>query len=493
MRFDDRLSTVLALAAVGLHERAVQWRQLVELVARGAGRSRPELREHALQRIAGLMREVPEDIRAAAARSIAGPDVPAELVALFASDSLEIAAPLVTAAELDEAGWAAVRAVSSPSVTAMLAALRPERAAPATSDVALQPAPATPLPVAVTTELPGEVQEPFPTLSAPQREPQRDPLPSGVFHWECGPTGEIDWVDGAPRAATIGLSLADRLDQQFRARLPFEEEPVRLAEEGPLAGEWRWSGTPMFLPGAGRFAGYRGIARREGRSNVEAATAPISPDSDSLRELMHELRTPLNAIIGFGEIIGGQYLGPAHRAYRDRATDIVRQARLLLDAVQDLDLAARIRSPRSGAGAEGSLDDTLRTLRLALLEQAVTRDVTLTIAVRGTLPDLAIPFELHERLIPRFLSSVLDSASAGERIELVVDRIGSQVAIAIDRPHSVQGLAEDELLHPSPDATGEIFNLGFTLRLVRGLANLVGGSLDVAPNRLVLLLPVAGE
>jgi signal transduction histidine kinase len=29
---------------------------------------------------------------------------------------------------------------------------------------------------------------------------------------------------------------------------------------------------------------------------------------------MHELRTPLNAIIGFGEIIEGQYLGPAHRA-----------------------------------------------------------------------------------------------------------------------------------------------------------------------------------
>lgn len=82
VRYDDRLATVLGLEAAGPHERAVQWRQLVELIARGAARDYADLREAALRRIAALMREVPENVRAAAARAIAGADLPAELVAL---------------------------------------------------------------------------------------------------------------------------------------------------------------------------------------------------------------------------------------------------------------------------------------------------------------------------------------------------------------------------------------------------------------------------
>ena len=72
-------------------------------------------------------------------------------------------------------------------------------------------------------------------------------------------------------------------------------------------------------------------------------------DPDSLRELVHEIKTPLNAIIGFAEIIEGQYLGPADRGYRDRAAEIVRQARLLLNAIDDLDFAAKV---HSASGAE---------------------------------------------------------------------------------------------------------------------------------------------
>lgn len=485
MRFDDRLSTVLGLAAEGAHERAVQWRQLVELVARGAGRSWPELREQALRRIATLMREVPEEVRAAAARSIAGPDVPAELVALFASDTLEVAAPLVTSAELDEAGWAAVKAVASPSVTAMLSALRPAAgtAAPALAVEVQAPTPVEVEPVATpqqreTVQLPPEPQPIPPTLH------------SGVFRWECGPTGEIDWVEGAPRAAVIGLSLVERLGRHFNARLPFENERVLVATEGKLAGEWRLSGTPSFFPGTGRFAGYHGVARREGGSASEPAAAAAPLDHDSLRELMHELRTPLNAIIGFGEIIGGQYLGPAHRAYRDRATDIVEQARLLLDAVQDLDLSARLRSDRDAKGEGEPFDAAFQSIRLALLEDAVKRDVTLTIAVRGALPDLAVPTQLTERLIRRFLFGVLAVASEGERFELTVDRLGGQLAIAIDRPRAVRGLGEEQMLHPRLGAKGATLGLGFTLRLTRGLASVIGATLEISSDRLVLLLPL---
>ena len=74
------------------------------------------------------------------------------------------------------------------------------------------------------------------------------------------------------------------------------------------------------------------------------ADADVLADPDSLRELVHEIKTPLNAIIGFAEIIEGQYLGPADRGYRERAAEIVGQARLLLTAIDDLDFAAKVHS-----------------------------------------------------------------------------------------------------------------------------------------------------
>lgn len=496
MRYDDRLSTVLGLAAAGPHERAVQWRQLVELVARGAGGDAPDLRERALARIAGLMLEVPEDVRAAAARAIAGPDVPAELVALFAADGLEVAAPVITAAELGPAGWAAVRTVASGPVAAMLAALRPERAdiraevtVPSSSSIA----PPVPLP------------DPLPDVSQPQVDVAEAPaaaraearptlLPAGIFRWECGPTGEIDWVEGAPRAALIGRSLAEELDRRFADRLPFEDEPLVMAEAGLLAGEWRWSGIPSFFPDTGRFAGYRGTARREGASSATVEHASPALDSDSLRELVHELRTPLNAIIGFGEIIEGQYLGPAHRPYRERASSIVRQARLLADAVEDLDFAARLQSGREEAAKGESFDTIFPPIRLALLEQAAESDVTLTISMRTSPQSCAVHPKLATRLMRRFLSTVVASAAAGERLEMVVDRIGRHLAIAVDRPQSARGLSEEQLMDPAlPAGANGPLGLGFALRLVRGLASMAGGGLDVAPERLVLLLAVESD
>ena len=38
--------------------------------------------------------------------------------------------------------------------------------------------------------------------------PHRRARPPSLFRWECGPGGEIAWVDGAPRGALIGRSIA---------------------------------------------------------------------------------------------------------------------------------------------------------------------------------------------------------------------------------------------------------------------------------------------
>src|SRR6185295_9534773 len=149
----------------------------------------------------------------------------------------------------------------------------------------------------------------------------------------------------------------ERVDEQvaraFAMRAPFRDASMKVAGGGLLAGDWKISGIPAFESADGRFAGYRGVALREVPAEPVAMPAQGMPDvladPDSLRELVHEIKTPLNAIIGFAEMIEGQFLGPADRGYRDRAAEIVGQARLLLSAIDDLDFAAKVHSAQGSA------------------------------------------------------------------------------------------------------------------------------------------------
>jgi len=192
-----------------------------------------------------------------------------------------------------------------------------------------------------------------------------------------GPSGEISWVEGAPRGALIGRSIArtngtdsDHLDAEvvraFEMRAPFRDGELTIGGEGLVSGKWKISGVPAFEPADGRFAGYRGIALRDAPAPEPAATSDVLADPDSLRELVHEIKTPLNAIIGFAEIIDGQLLGPADRRYRERAGDIVGQARVLLGTIDDLDFAAKIQSGRGDGGARVDLGELFHQLLEAL-------------------------------------------------------------------------------------------------------------------------------
>ena len=133
-------------------------------------------------------------------------------------------------------------------------------------------------------------------------------------------------------------------------------------------------------------------------SAVQPAAAVA--DAEALRETIHEIKTPLNAIIGFAEIIDGQYLGPAHRNYRHRAAVIVAQARTLLAAIEDLDLAARLQS-RNGGGAMTDLAEVLPPIAEELGNRALSRDVRLRIVTSLGSLHCGIEPEVANRLLSR--------------------------------------------------------------------------------------------
>ena len=135
MRFDDRLRTVMMQPVADAHDRTVRWRQLVDLLSRPHDEIDPALLDAALTMVQSGMRAVPKAVRAATARSIAGRAAEPRLLAIFAGDKMEVAAPLLAAAPLDEAGWETVLAGASNEVAAFVATLHSGAAKPAPPSV----------------------------------------------------------------------------------------------------------------------------------------------------------------------------------------------------------------------------------------------------------------------------------------------------------------------------------------------------------------------
>ena len=497
------------------HDRTVRWRQLVDLLSRPHDELDPGLLDAALAMVRSGFRGVPRQVRAATARSIAGRAADPRLIAIFASDKLEVAAPLLAAAPLDEVGWATVLKTASKEVKGFVHSLRGD-VSPTKGEAAAPSEPAaeqgTPPEAGEAAPSIGEMVARIERLKSKRGgEPPTEEVPlaaeappapttgSNLFRWECDASGQIGWVEGAPRGALIGRSLpasegAPReLVRAFTDRLPFDDTPLSLLTPA-LEGEWRLSGIPAFSPADGRFLGFRGIARREGAEPEAlpvARPAAAAADAEALRETIHEIKTPLNAIIGFAEIIDGQYLGPAHRNYRHRAAEIVAQARTLLAAIEDLDLAARLQATGDG-GAVTDLAEVLPPIAEDLGNRALARDVRLRIvtslgALRcGVEPDLA------RRLLSRLLGAAVDAAPDGQQVDVDVREARQRMIISVTKPVSIRHLSDEQVMDPTFQSDGEgaaKLGLGFALRLVRGLARLAQGELKLTPAEFQLELP----
>jgi hypothetical protein len=332
-----------------------------------------------------------------------------------------------------------------------------------------------------------------------------------AFRFETDAGGTIRWVGGVSPTAIVGLCFAHiappcaaqvdaSVSGAYRGRGAFRDARLAIGGRSDAAGEWRMSGTPAFDPATGRFVGYRGSARRP-RHDESAAPAPaVRAASDSLRQLVHELRTPTSAIAGFAEMIESELLGAVPPSYRARAATIRTLASDLVEAVDDLDTAARIDAH--------ALDLRRMPLALAPLVQqlvaqlqplAMLRGSTLAVDGDGIARHALVDDRAAQRVIGRLLAAIVAVSGAGERIGVqIVDAGGEMLALFVDRPPALIGEGEAATL--AVDAAGDDVALGegapllgsaFAFRLAHKLAAEMGGSLSVEPSRLTLRLPAA--
>ena len=533
VRFDDRLLTILGYPTSDVGAKAAVWTQIVDILAQDREHLSSAMRESALATLTKLRPDVPDHRRLASSVSIAGRQLSADIVALFASDAPMIAAPIITRAPLSDSDWLSL----IPGLpTASRALLRERRdltpsveralATYGTSDFILsdehveadQPS-AKPL-TDVTTPI-GELVK---RIEAYRGRDGLTPTPIHrdgphlqSFAFETDASGIIIWVEGAPRGPIIGISLSEMaepggygVDGQamgaFRKRASFRSARLAIAGTGPAAGDWALAAQPFFDPSTGRFEGYCGVSRRQSTSDADGPNSLWSGlHPDSTRQLVHELRTPLNAIRGFAEMIEGQFLGPVEPPYRHRAGSIMLDAERLLRLFEDLDMSARLVG-EEGVQTLSSQADVTRILRAVATHHAriiSARRVKMQIVLPDP-PAIAILDETTAvRLIDRLILAILCSAEDGETVQFALSESDSGVRIEASLPIGLQNISAHTLMDPTRDTGLAAFSeelplgLAFILRLLRQMARRVGWRFELGTDSFVLILPrradTAGE
>lgn len=500
-RFDDRLSAALALDPERTGASLAIWSQLLDRVAQG-GLS-PQEESRSLAALALVRGRVAEVARAASARAIAARNRSPALAVLLAGDAASVVRGHFEGLNLPDDDLVRILPEIGPIARD---ALRRRHDLPREIVHALErfgPA---------DMALP-DLREGVGTSAAESAEPQPEAprtngtsiaelvrrieryrgrrqelgdvgasaAPSAQAAFLCDATGLVRQADGPHRARLIGISLMDAASagssgvdagtaRAFQRRDVIHRGRLQLPHGGGL---WSIEAEPIFAAESGRFAGYRGtFGKISDLPDVPGARPSDRGVAQTVRELMHELRSPLNAISGFAELVALGAQGPIDAQYRLLAERIVEDARTLLEAFEDLDLAARYAT------------NAPQPVQLSEVDLVQSADAA----------SLALPGNDHLTVMadPRELSRLM------HRVSELVGRGGPMSSVRVDRDseHVVVRLplhSEGESAGSSASDARPVLRFGrdFSQALAALQARAAGGEAAFANGEVVLNFPRA--
>jgi signal transduction histidine kinase len=502
------IATALVLPEGDAPARVAKWRQLVDLLAQLRDRLDSHTRTDMMISIERLQAEVSRDQRRRVAQALSGRGA---AIDLFGGDDPDVAAPVLLSANLSESAW--LQTIQKlPRASRVL--LRNRRDLPKIVQRALEsfgPSDLA-LPDAQTDQATGQIRELVERIEAfklavPELIPDKPVTVTG-FTFETDAFGIVDWSEGVPVSALIGTAIGELAQAgepgvdghavgAYLRRAPFRDARLSLPA-GVIGGEWRISGNPIFNPKTGRFAGYRGQARRPRRDEMAEPASTIARaafPADSLRALVHELRTPLNAILGFSSMIEQQVLGPVSHSYRSRAEKIRHDGEELLALINEIDQASRSDPMMS----DRTIDDLRAFVSSELAAVAADSDRTTSVVVKGD-ADIAVPVDSDgslARSLIRVLAALFAQIGANEQLHITVYEVGHMAEIAVSRPNALLGLSTEALLDAGPmvnsgQQLGSVLGFGFTVRVLDAALRAKGGYLSIRPDEFILALPREG-
>ena len=205
-----------------------------------------------------------------------------------------------------------------------------------------------------------------------------------------------------------------------------------------------------------------------------------------LASMSHELRTPLNAIIGFSEILERELFGQlGEDRYRDYARLIHESGEHLLGVVNGiLDMskieAGKFTIVREPFGVGALVESCCEVLR----HTAETKGLSLETELADDLPELAADKRACKQMLLNLISNAVKFTEKGGWVKVAASVEKGNVVFAVS--DNGIGIAEKDLPRlgnpfvqaaSSYDRSYEGAGLG--LSVVRGLAQLHGGSLEL--------------
>ena len=511
-RYDDRLSTMLAIDAGTSGGAAALWQQLADMLAQAGAEMAPPLAARALTALSLVRADVALPVRLRTARAVADRCRFAPLAVLFAGDSPAVVTAFFDRLTLNDATWMDVIPAIGPLARSRLRLRGDGLAAPVRQALAQFGAIDFSLPNsagASALAVPGNDTAPVATPDVAdgatsiaglvqrieqwrhRRDTSAPVDPDGSAHPRVrlliDSDGIVRAVDGLPRAAVCGLSIAEParpletgvdagIARAFAKRDHVASGRLWISAGMPWSGCWALTASPQFDDIDGRFVGY--VADMAPMTDETAAMAepPRAPADNALaeamRQMMHELRSPLNAVSGFAQLIQGQYFGPVADGYRTLAKSIESDAASLMRVFEDLDDAARL--DLGSAQVVGESIDLIAMLR--------------------SLIDGDDRFRLDHHPAEIFVTASTSAVhSLFARLFRVAQRAPHPSLWTIDVDVASNGHAAITFNggFGDGDEDGDAMGHGFSRRIAAQLASRLGGTLAFTGGKALLNLPCA--
>jgi cell cycle sensor histidine kinase DivJ len=254
----------------------------------------------------------------------------------------------------------------------------------------------------------------------------------------------------------------------------------------------------------------RDIAHRKAQE-IELLKARADAEAASfaktrfLANMSHELRTPLNAIIGFSDILAQEIFGKfEYERHREYSRLIKESGEHLLQVVNDILDMSKIEAGSFDVTPEPfDLPPVVDRCRQLMTPQAENAGVSLQLDVEENLPELCADRRACRQILLNLLSNAIKFTDRGGRVICGARREGRRIALFV-RDTGI-GIAPEDLPrlgNPFVQADSgydrKHEGTGLGLSVVKGLANLHGGSMSIDSRlgegtTVTVFLPISGD
>jgi cell cycle sensor histidine kinase DivJ len=312
---------------------------------------------------------------------------------------------------------------------------------------------------------------------------------------------------GEAPEAILGDGLFERVHIADRpayrtalSRCVATDEPAigefRLRHQNASGGEaYRWvemrcrllpTAPPVVLASMRDMSLRRAQEEELTRARDEAESASRAK-TQFLANMSHELRTPLNAVIGFSEILNRELFGTlGEQRYRDYARMIHESGEHLLQVVNDILDMSKIEAGKLKLVKEPfDIGALVASCAEVMRHAAETRQISLVIEVQPNLPCMVADRRACKQMLLNVISNAIKFTNAGGSVRVTARAENGMIGLAV--ADTGIGIDDKDLAKlGNPFVQGDnAYNrghegAGLGLSVVKGLARLHGGRLDIA-------------